>query len=221
MRGLRYGDRRRDRTALNEREIVRRGYDAIAERYAECKVEGNPAEAFVRDLAARLPDGADILELGCGNGRPAAVLLAPRHRYTGVDISSEQIARARALVPDAEFLRADYTELAAPAESFDAVVAILTLTHVPRREHAALLERIARWLRRDGLFLASFGTSDTPGDVEDDWLGAPMYFSGFDADTNRSLLERAGFRLLRDEVHTMLEEGQGEATFLWVLARRS
>ena len=220
MRRLRDGDRRHRRTALSEREIVRRGYDAIAARYAEWRIEGNPAGAFVRDLDARLPDGSDVLELGCGNGRPGAVVLAVRHRYTGVDISGEQLRRARALVRGARFVEADYTDLELAARSLDAVAAVLTLTHVPRDEHAALLARIAEWLRPGGLLLSSFGTADTPGGVEDDWLGAPMFFSSFDAETNRRLVRDAGFELLRDEVHTMIEEGQGEATFLWLIARR-
>ena len=221
MRRLRHGDRRRGRTALSEREIVRRGYDAIASRYPEWSIEGNPAAALLRDLDDRLPDGADVLELGCGNGRPGALVLSPRHRYTGVDISREQLARARLVAPDAHFLLADYTTLDLEPASLDAVAAILTLTHVPRSEHRALLERIAGWLRPGGLFLGSFGFGDTPGAVEEDWLGAPMYFSHFDADTNRRLVRAAGFELAVDEVRTMVEEGHGQATFLWILARKS
>ncbi len=220
MRRLRDGDRRHRRTALNEREIVRDGYDAIAARYAEWKVEGNPAEEFLRDLDSRLPDGSAVHELGCGNGRPGAAILSLRHRYRGVDISGEQLARARAFLPDVDFVQADYTELDFAAGALDAVAAILTLTHVPREEHALLLAKIAEWLRPGGLFLASFGTVDDPGEVDPDWLGAPMYFSGFDAETNRQLVQEAGFKLEHDEVRTMIEEGQGEATFLWVLASR-
>jgi hypothetical protein len=46
-----------------------------------------------------------------------------------------------------------------------------------------------------------------------------MFFSGFDADTNRRLLSEAGFELVLDEVVTM-REPEGDATFLWVLAQR-
>src|SRR5262245_14825796 len=57
--------------AHNPKEIVARGYDAIALRYAEWagRIE-SPALAWVRDLDARLSDGAEILELGCGRGVP-------------------------------------------------------------------------------------------------------------------------------------------------------
>lgn len=219
MHRVRDGHRGRRRAGLNSRDIVRRGYDAVAARYAEWRVLGNPAPAFVADLDRRLPDGADVLEVGCGNGRPAAIVLARRHRYTGVDISREQLARARTAVPTATFVEADYTGLEIPRASLDAVIAILTLTHVPREEHAALVRRFAAWLRPGGYFLASFGVDDGPDAIEPDWLGAPMYFSHFDAKINRSLVVEAGLHLLRNEIHTMVEEGYGESPFLWILAQ--
>jgi SAM-dependent methyltransferase len=215
---LRHGHRRHRRTALNERDVVRRGYDAIAERYATWRIDGNPAAALVADLDSRLAPRSNVLELGCGNGRPAAVVLADHHVYSGVDISAEQLKRARSLVPNARFIEADYTTLEIEERSLDAVVAILTLTHVPRAEHAALLARIARWLRPGGLFLASLGAADLPDEIAD-WLGAPMYFSHFDAATNRRLVLDAGFEIVRNEVVTMVEDGHGETSFLWILAR--
>lgn len=201
--------------------LVARGYDQIALRYAAWKIEGNPAMRFVRELDTRLPDGADVLELGCGRGVPVGRELAKRHRLTGVDISAAQIELARHHVPEASFIHADYTELDVAASSFDAVVAILTLTHVPRDEHPDLLVRIAGWLRGGGFLLCSLGTGDTPGSIEEDWLGAPMFFSHYDADTNRRLVREAGFQLVLDEIVAMHEEGHGEARFLWILAQKA
>jgi SAM-dependent methyltransferase len=201
--------------------LVARGYDQIALRYAAWKVEGNPAMRFVRDLDARLPDRADVLELGCGRGVPVGRELAKRHRLTGVDISAAQIELARHHVPEASFVHADYTELDVAHSSFDAVVAILTLTHVPREEHGDLLARIAGWLRAGGFLLCSLGVGDAPGAVEQDWLGAPMFFSHYDADTNRRLVGEAGFDLIVDEIVAMHEEGHGEARFLWILAQKA
>jgi len=37
-----------------------------------------------------------VLELGCGSGAPDTQRLAARFRLTGVDISREQLRRARA-----------------------------------------------------------------------------------------------------------------------------
>jgi SAM-dependent methyltransferase len=94
--------------AREPKEIVARGYDAIALRYAEWAGQvDSPAMEWVRDFDARLDDGADVLELGCGRGVPATRELARRHRVTGVDISAVQIELARHHVPEASFIHAD------------------------------------------------------------------------------------------------------------------
>jgi SAM-dependent methyltransferase len=151
---------------------------------------------------------------------PVTRELAKRHQVTGIDISAAQIELARHHVPEASFVHADYTELDVAAGSFDAVVAILTLTHVPRDEHPELLARIGEWVREGGFLLCSLGVENMPGMVEDEWLGAPMYFSSFDVDTNRRLVREAGFDPVQDEVVTMHEEGHGDATFLWLLGQK-
>ena len=195
----------------------------MAERYLEAVevTELDPRLRFLGGLAARLPDGAEVLDLGCGAGRPNAALLAQRFAVTGVDVSERQLELAREAVPGATFLRADIAEVELPAAAFDAVVALYTVAHLPRERHYPLYARIAEWLRPGGLFLASLGVADQPGAVEEDWLGVPMYFSSFDAATNRRLLEQAGFELLHDELLAMREGGVNLATFQWVLATRA
>jgi len=117
------------------------------------------------------------------------------------------------------FVQADITRLDLPPARFAAVIAFYTITHVPREEHASLLGNIATWLRPGGFFVASMGAGDDPGTVEDDWLGAPMYFSAFDADTNQRLVREAGLELLSAEAITRDEDGV-PVTFLWVVARK-
>jgi SAM-dependent methyltransferase len=217
--GVTAGDKARTGTA-DPKRLVARSYDQIALRYAAWNIVGNPTMRFVRQLDARLRDGSDVLELGCGRGVPVARELAKRHRLTGIDISAAQIELARHHVPEASFVHGDYTDVEIASRSLDAVVAIFTLAHVPREEHGDLFVRVASWLRDAGYLLCSLGTGDTPGSIEDDWLGAPMFFSHYDADTNRRLLREAGFELVLDEIVPMHEEGHGESRFLWVLAQK-
>src|SRR6476660_2582025 len=111
--------------ARDPKEIVARGYDAIALRYAEWAGRiASPALEWLRDLDARLPEGANVLELGCGRGVPVTRHLARRHRVTGVDISAVQIELARHHVPEASFMHADALELDVAHGSLDAVVAL-------------------------------------------------------------------------------------------------
>ena len=137
---------------------------------------------------------------------------------TGVDISAEQVRRARAAVPEAEFVQADFTALDLESESFDAVVSFYAFNHVSRELLAATFARIHRWLVPSGLLMTALGTSDTEG-WTGDWLGAPTFFSSFPPETNTRLVREAGFEILRDELVTF-HEPEGDATFQWVLATR-
>lgn len=200
-------------------ELVRAGYDALGPRCAEwaARIRDPTRDRLAAEFASRLPEGARLLDLGCGSGALARVL-AERFEVVGVDISPEQLALARQAVPQATFVEADFTTLELEAASFDGVCALYSITHVPREEHAGLFARIAAWLRPGGLFLASLssrGSEDWTGE----WLGVEMFFSGHDAETNRRLLREAGFELVHDEAAT-IEEPEGPAEFLWVLGRK-
>ncbi len=203
------------------REIVRAGYNAIAERYNEWAATfETPELRWVEDLLSRIDDGSGVLDLGCGGGRRAAQAVAARHRYTGVDLSAVQIERARQRIPHGRFVVADVTQLDLEPSSFDAAMSLFMFGHIPRAEQAPLLRRIHGWLRPGGWLLTTLGTGDSPDEVEDDWLGAPMFFASFDADTNRKLVAEAGFELVRDRVITHDEPGHGPVSFMWVLASR-
>jgi cyclopropane fatty-acyl-phospholipid synthase-like methyltransferase len=144
-------------------------------------------------------------------------LVEAGHRYIGVDVSGEQLRRARDRVSGAEFRRADLTDLELEPGSFDAVVAIYVFGHVPRAELPRLLRRIGVWLRPGGMLLATFARSGWEG-VEEDFLGVPMFFGSYPDDETRKLLRAAGFELERVQV-VRIEEPEGPASFLWVLAR--
>lgn len=201
-------------------ELVGRGYDAMGERFAEWRdrIVGDPRRKWEDGLVSRLEDGAHVLELGCGAGVPDTQRLATRFQVTGVDVSAEQVRRARAAVPGAEFINADFTALELESESFDAVVSFYAFNHVPRELLAPTFARIRRWLVPRGLLMTALGTSDTES-WTGEWLGAETFFSSFPPETNTRLVREAGFDILRDEVVTF-REPDGDATFQWVLAAR-
>jgi len=202
------------------KRVVAQGYDRVSQRYLEWSrgIEDDPRNDMVALIAERLLDGARVLELGCGAGMPSTLQLARRFRVTGVDISHAQLEMAKRNVPDAEFIEADVTALHMPDESFDGVVALYAISHVPREEHADLFARIHHWLVPGGLFLTTLGAIDSP-DWTGEWLGEPMFFSSYDAETNRYLLRAAGFDLLTDE-ELVTREPDGDVRFLWVLAQK-
>ena len=204
----------------NPKRLVQQGYDEMGDRYTYLAVtdESDPRMPYVAKLLELLPPGSEVLELGCGAGVPVAKALAEQHRLTGIDISGAQLDRARVNVPGARLIQADMTAVPFRAATFDAVVALFSITHVPREEHAELLARISAWTKPGGYLLANMSARDDPGTIEDDWLGAPMFFSGFDAATNERMVQDAGFDIVEAGVIAHEEDGRPVA-FLWILAR--
>ena len=200
--------------------LVGAGYDTMADTWESWSagVTDDPRRAWLDALLELLPADASVVELGCGNGTAETRELARHARLVGVDISEEQLRRARERVPRATFVQGDLTTVDFEPASLDAVVAFYVFNHVPRELLAGVFARIHGWLRPGGHFLAALGA----GDVEawtGEWLGVPMFFSSFPPDTNTQLLRGAGFELLRDEPVTITEP-EGPVTFHWILGRR-
>ena len=202
--------------------LVARGYDKIGGTYGRMAtrsrtLQRNRYETVVLD---RLPEGSKVLDLGCGSGVPTTRRLARRFDVTGVDISEKQVERARLNVPNATFVHSDMAALDFAAESFDGVTAYYSIIHLPRDEQGPLLSAIVGWLRPGGLLVCSLGTHSNEVDFDRSWMGAPMFWSGFDSDTNRKMVEESGFRIIRAREETTSSARDAE-TFLWIIAERS
>ena len=192
-----------DAERARQREIVRRGYDAISRAYRadDGSAAGSSAEDvsryadWVADLAARLPAGAGVLDLGCGAGVPATRELTSHGlRVLGVDFSAVQLGRARRLVPDAAFVQADMTALSLRQGSLDAIVSLYALIHVPLPDQRELLPRLRRWLRPGGHFLATVGAEQWTGTER--FMGADMFWDHADTQTYLRWLSEAGFGVI-------------------------
>lgn len=135
---------------------------------------------------AKLSDGLDILELGCGWGSLTLWMGSqyPNSKITAVSNSKTQKdhidhqARLRGLT-NITILTADMNEFKAP-QLFDRVVSVEMFEHM--RNWDELLKRVKSWLKSDGfLFVHIFVHKTTPYlfDVKDetDWMSR-YFFSG-------------------------------------------
>lgn len=95
-----------------------------------------------------------ILEVGCGSGQDTRFLTHHGFTVTATDFSAEALAIARGAADAATFLEHDTREpFPFPDQSFDLVLASLSLHYFPASETRAIVEELARLLRPRGLLL--------------------------------------------------------------------
>jgi SAM-dependent methyltransferase len=198
-------------------DMIAQGYDRVADEYAALESEPAPWPrlARVKAFIADLPDGSRVLDVGCGNGVPATREIAQRHEVTGVDISPEQIARAKSNVPAATFHCADVRDIEFPQGSFDAIVALYLIDNVPAQDYPTLFQKLAGWLKPGARILLSVEPGDDPGGTYE-WLGVPMFINTLPASELAAILENASLRVLEMPSETQLEGGR-EIEYVWFM----
>jgi 2-polyprenyl-3-methyl-5-hydroxy-6-metoxy-1,4-benzoquinol methylase len=183
-------------------------YERHAQEYA-LEIDDVPPPAIadpLRRLAASVPAGAQVLEVGSGTGRDADFLetLGPRVRRTDVTRAFVEMQAARGRSAEQLDLLTD--ELGGP---YDAIVATAVLIHIERARTDDVLRKISTALRPQGVFLVCIreGTGEERGDCH-------MTYWQRDAFAER--LGRAGLRIAW---HTSHGHGPDER-WLTFLAKR-
>ena len=199
-------------------QVVAAGYDAIADTYLERFGVSTVRQRWLSHLINGLPSpGNCVLDLGCGAGIPVARdLTASGHVVVAIDGSRQQIAKARRNVPGAVFLQADMCDAVFDADTFDAMGAFYSITHVSPERQPALIADIARWLKPGGTLIASFG-SGAAGAWRGEWLGTEMAFGHLGEPEMLTCLARAGLLVRRSAVEKQDNE---DISFMWVEAMK-
>lgn len=184
---------------MDDREIVRRGYDELAETYAARRSSDGREVAVLDNFLDCLPESARVLDAGCGQGTPVLRRLAEAATGIGVDFSREQLRLARETVPAASLVQGDMTALPLRAGAFDGVTAFNSLIHVPLAEHRTVVDEFARVLRPGGRVLLS----EAPEEFERtnaDWLdgGVEMTWHMAGMEATREQLRNAGFEIVNE-----------------------
>ncbi len=104
-----------------------------------------------------------VMDFGCGVGRLSRALAEHFEQVVGVDVAAPMIARARREHPHrgrVEYhlnLRCDLSAWA--SESFDVVLSLITLQHMPPKLMAGYLAEFVRVCRPEGLVCVQVPTS--------------------------------------------------------------
>ena len=212
---------------------LKASYDAIAPRYNEWTIPHSTTRLrYLDQLLDHLSTTTSstpvsVLELGCGSGVPVTQKLLSHSNFsvTANDLSSAQLTLARAsLLPDPPgrltLLEDDMLALDFTPATFDAVIAMYSIIHLPRAEQVEMLHKIVAWLKPGGWVLANFVAEELAGREMQKWLEEEegwMFWSGWGSEGTVEKVREAGLEVVVQE----MVEDVVDARFLWILARKS
>lgn len=117
--------------------------------------DGRGSYGFLAQRIKTLAPGAHgILDVGCGEGtllRELARAFGPKVALTGVDLSEDELARARATLPNVRFLHGDASTANLGRKSYDVVTSHLAFMAMPAVRSVFAHARVA--LRDDGMLI--------------------------------------------------------------------
>jgi 2-polyprenyl-3-methyl-5-hydroxy-6-metoxy-1,4-benzoquinol methylase len=142
--------------------------DRLYDSYASNHASGGDGEAaalvYRRDIRPALPPPAagSVLDIGCGQGQLVRLLLADGYDAAGIDVSPEQVDRARAGGLD-RVQQGDYRDvLDARRGKFAAVTATDVLEHLTKHEVLDTFDLVASALVPGGVFIARVPNAASP-----------------------------------------------------------
>lgn len=193
--------------------MVRNGYNEIAPKFKEFRsIFDNLPE--LEYLITLLPKKAKVLDVGCGIGIPVTRFFVDHDfSVTGVDISEKMVELAKLNVPKAEFFQYDMNELDFPDNAFQCITAVYSLFHVPKEKHFSILKKFHRMLKQNGILF--FCVGHLGGDYTNELLGEEMFWSNYPPEKTLSLVKKAEFEIIFDEILD-----RGDELQYWVFAKK-
>jgi SAM-dependent methyltransferase len=190
---------------------MRDGWEAEAEKWAEfTRTPGHDSSHETINLPALLallPEpGRGALDLGCGEGRLGRFLRSRGYRVAGADASPAMVRLAVSHDTQAPAVVADAAALPFPDETFDLVVAYMSLHDMDQMPEA--VAEAGRVLERGGRLCAAIPHPITSaGSFRDRDPAAPFVIAGSYLDQARAdwVAERDGIGLTFHSEHRPIE----------------
>ena len=149
-----------------------------------------------------LPQGAKILDFGCGSGRDTVYFLSQGYDVDAIDGSAELccLASEAAGIP----VRQMYFQDLDAVDEYDGIWACASILHVPKKELPQIFLKMQQALEKDGVIYASFKYGE--GETEKD----ERKFTNYTLESVCELMEGTGFRVLECDISYDVRPGREE-----------
>ena len=174
-------------------------YDKFITYQAESGINDRIYGLYRRLCQTRLTADNSLLEVGCGIGTLTYLLLQKitRGKIEATDISPASIAFAQKYLRAANLTlsAADILHFEPQSKIFDRVLLFDVLEHIPVEQHAAVFQRISKWMNNDSLLLINlpnpayilFEQKHNPSALQE--TDQPVYLDALSAAMGAALLD--------------------------------
>ncbi|MFF3707587.1 class I SAM-dependent methyltransferase [Streptomyces phaeochromogenes] len=178
---------------------TRTAYDSMAALYAEHFANGLEDHPLDRAMLIAFADlvrangGGPVADLGCGPGHVTGLLHSFGLDASGVDLSPEMIAIARAAHPELRFEVGSMTALDLADDSLGGVLARYSIIHTPPEQLPQVFAEFHRVLAPGGHLLLAFQAHDDPSELAESFDHKVALAYHWSPDRVSDLLSRTGF----------------------------
>ncbi len=169
-------------------------YERNAENWKRERSRSLFEKHWLDRFLAHVPQGGEILDLGCGDGRPIAeYFINAGYRVTGVDSSMTLLSACRSAWAHAEWHAADMRGIDL-GKAFDAVLAWDSFFHLTRDDQAAMMPVFMKHAKPGAPLMFTAGPDN--GERINPLWDASLYHASLSKDEYETLLQQHGFRLV-------------------------
>lgn len=145
-------------------------------------------------FSAGLPQGGDILDIGCGTGRPMASWLAQSgFAVTGVDSSAAMLALACDMQPNQDWVQSDMRCLKLDRQ-FAGLLAWNSFFHLNADDQRGMFAIFRAHAKPGAMLMFTSGPSESEAIGE--FEGEPLFHASLSPDEYRSLLATHDFEVI-------------------------
>lgn len=138
-------------------------HSEIDERTTDTSIFSFQRMKFRYHYACKYLKAGLVLDIGCGLGFGCKHLPSVRYQYVGIDHSPETIIRARQQYPQASFETMSVPPLRFPEDSFQNILCLELIEHLPMEQAPILLSECHRVLKKGGILFFTTPNSKNRG----------------------------------------------------------
>ncbi len=193
-----------------ERKDVFKVYDIIGERFFENRSQNLMEEKYLELICSLIPKQGNILDLGCGSGKPIFEYFKNRgYQVVGVDASEKILSIARENFPEDEFFLMDMRQLKLE-QKFNAIIAWHSFFHLEGKDQEKMFKIFQEQLEPNGVLMFTSGNELAEAWSEN--YGQDLYHASLSPEQYQELLAAHQFKLIQ---HSIEDPECGGAT-VWI-----